>query len=622
MIRFLTCCFLVALSVSATAADRPNVLWITSEDNGPHLGCYGDEYATTPNLDALAERGCRYTVCWSNAPVCAPARTCLITGMYPTSIGGQHMRSMVRLPEGHQMYPQYLRSEGYYCTNNSKEDYNVEKPGQVWDESSRNGHWENRGDEQPFFAIFNHTISHESKIRNAIDAADRIHDPAEAPIPAYHPDTPETRKDWAQYYDRMTMMDAQAGANLEELEQAGVSDDTIVMYYGDHGSGMPRSKRWPYNSGLHVPLIVYIPEKWEHLAPEDYVPGGTCERPVSFVDLAPTLLSVCGVEPPEQFQGHAFLGEHDAGRQPYVYGFRGRMDERYDMVRSITDGRYVYIRNYMPHRIYGQFISYMFQTPTTRVWHDMHDAGELNEAQSHFWERKPAEELYDLQNDPDEVDNLADSEAHADIKSRLNIALAEWMVSVGDLGFLPEGEIHSRAINGVPRDYGRSEDWNLKLGMMVADLATAPSDDPEMGRLIVRDALRYDDSAVRYWGAIGLLNHESAGVESARDELRAALSDDSPSVQIIAAEALGRFGNEEDLSLALPVLLEHANVAEAGVFRAMLALNALDYMDERAASVEDEIRALPKQDDGVPQRMRAYVQNLIGKTLADLEAGR
>ena len=311
-----------------TAADdsRPNILWITSEDNGPHLGCYGDEYATTPNLDALAAKSLIYKTCWSNAPVCAPARTTIITGVYPPSTGAQHMRSEVPMPAFMKMYPQVLREAGYYCTNNSKEDYNLIKPDGVWDDSSKNAHWKNRKEGQPFFAIFNHTISHESQIRNKIDPKFNIHDPAKVRVPAYHPDTPEVRKDWAQYYDRMTMMDARCGQNLKELEEAGLADDTIVFYYGDHGSGMPRSKRWPYHSGLHVPLIVHIPGKFQHLRPDDYKADRKTDRLVSFVDLAPTLLSLIGVKPPEWMQGHAFAGLHDAGPQPYIYGFRGRMD--------------------------------------------------------------------------------------------------------------------------------------------------------------------------------------------------------------------------------------------------------------------------------------------------------
>ncbi|MCU0978711.1 MAG: sulfatase, partial [Pirellulaceae bacterium] len=336
---------------SAGAAELPNILWITCEDTGPELGCYGDRYAKTPNLDELAQRSLRYLTAWSNAPVCAPARTTIISGVYPTSTGGEHMRSEVRMPEFMKMYPQFLRERGYYCTNNNKEDYNLVKPGQVWDDSSGQAHWKNRPSGKPFFSIFNLTISHESQIRTRPHTLE--HDPAQAPLPAYHPDTPEVRHDWAQYYDKVTAMDAQAGQRLRELADAGLAEDTIIFFYGDHGSGMPRSKRWPYDSGLHVPLIVHVPDKFRDLAPQDYRPGGTTDRLVAFVDLAPTLLSLTGVQPPEWMQGHAFLGRHEAAPQRYLFGFRGRMDERYDMVRSVRNGRYVYIRNYMPHLIYG-----------------------------------------------------------------------------------------------------------------------------------------------------------------------------------------------------------------------------------------------------------------------------
>ncbi len=446
-----------AVSPARAADERPslpNILWITSEDNGPHLGCYGDTYATTPHLDALGKMGMIYTRAISNAPVCAPARTTLISGLYPPSTGSEHMRSMAQLPESFKMYPQYLREAGYYCTNNSKEDYNLAKRGQVWDESSRKAHWKNRPAGKPFFAVFNHTISHESQLRKRPHK--QVHDPAMVRVPAYHPDTPEVRQDWAQYYDKLTEMDALAGKNLKELADAGLADDTIVFYYGDHGSGMPRSKRWPYFSGLNVPLIVYVPDKWRKLAPKDYQPGGKSDRLVGFIDLAPTLLSLAGVKPPAHLQGHAFMGPSQTAPPEYSYGFRGRMDERYDLVRSVLDGRYIYIRNYMPHKIYGQYIAYMFQTPTTRVWRRLYDEGKLNEAQSHFWRRKPPEELYDLQADPDEVHNLAASPEHADTLNRMRKAQQDWARSIRDVGFLPERQIHSRSEGSTPYEMGHN----------------------------------------------------------------------------------------------------------------------------------------------------------------------
>ncbi|MBL8851148.1 MAG: sulfatase, partial [Planctomycetaceae bacterium] len=524
-IAALVCYFSGCIPALISAAERPNILWITAEDHSPHLGCYGDPYAVTPNLDALAARSCRYTFCWSNCPVCAPARTTLITGMYAQSLGAEHMRSMVPVPKGFQLLPQHLRAAGYYCSNNVKEDYNVAPEGQVWDESSNKAHWRKRADGQPFFAVFNHTITHESQIRNAIDEANRIHDPAKARVPAYHPDAPEVRKDWAQYYDRLTMMDTQAGQLLHDLAADGLADDTIVFFFSDHGSGMPRSKRWLYDSGLHVPLIVHIPKRWRHLATEDYQAGGTSSRLVSFVDFAPTLLNLCGVTAPGEYQGQAFLGPQAAEPRSYVFGARGRMDERIDMSRSVSDGRYVYIRNYLPHRPQGQYLEYMFQTPTTRVWKQMFDDGQLNEAQSRFWTPKDCEELYDLQSDPDEVANLAGSSAHSGKLDELRTALVEQIATIRDVGFLPEEPRvrWSAVAGGSAYDLVRQEDfYAAQAWHSVAVFATDPSS-PE--RNYFDDAAAYLplQEIALYWAATGALARGEPGVQKFQAELRSVL---------------------------------------------------------------------------------------------------
>jgi uncharacterized sulfatase len=566
-------------------------------------------------LDALAARGMIYRACWSNAPVCAPARTTIISGMYPPSLGAQHMRSMTRLPADFKMYPQYLREAGYFCTNKSKEDYNLAKPGQVWEKAN---HWKQRKPGQPFFAIFNHTISHESKLRTRPHK--QVHDPAGVRVPAYHPDTPEVRQDWAQYYDRLTEMDALAGENLREIDEAGLADDTIVFYYGDHGSGMPRSKRWTYNSGLHVPLIVYIPEKFEHLRPDDYLEDGETDRLVSFVDLAPTLLSLCGIKPPAHMQGHAFAGEFATEPQPYVYGFRDRMDERIDMVRSVRDERYIYVRNYMPHKTYGQHINYMFQTPTTRVWKQMFDDGKLNAAQSAFWREKPAEELYDLQEDADEVHNLADSPEHQDILERLRQAQQRLARDIKDLGILPEGEIHSRSAGSTPYEMGHDARlYPFDRIMAAAELASSISSSEPNHLSELKQALQDEDSAVRYWGAMGLLMRKQDGVSAARELLRQALKDDSPNVRIAAAEALGRYGDKIDIGKAVPVLLDLAPADKNGVYTSIYAVNALDYLDGNAAGVIEQIKKISTKDPQADGRVSSYVPRLIEKTLADLE---
>jgi arylsulfatase A-like enzyme len=598
--------FLVAIPLSAEPL-RPNILWITSEDHGPHMGCYGDSLATTPNVDALANRGLRYTHAWSNAPVCAPARTTLISGLYAPSTGGEHMRSMVPFPAGKKMYPVYLRDAGYYCTNNSKEDYNIAKTGTVWDASSNRAHWRNRAAGQPFFAIFNSTRSHESKLR--VRPHKKLLDPARVRVPAYHPDTPEVRQDWAQYYDTVTDADTDAGRVLAALEAYGLADDTIVFYYADHGSGMPRSKRWPYNSGLQVPLIVHIPEKYKQLAPPEYKPGGTSDRLVSFVDLPPTLLSLAGIRPPDWMQGHAFMGAFQEGPQPFVYGFRGRMDERYDCVRSVTDGRYVYIRNYMPHKIYGQHINYMFQTPTTAVWKRMHDEGRLTPAQEIFWNVKAPEELYDLQTDPDEVHNLASRPEHQATRKRLRQAQQALVLKTRDLGFLPEGEVHSRSTGTTPYDIARADGtYPLEQILEVAELASMLEPDAVPA---LKQALHHDDSAVRYWAAQGLLMRGTAGVSASRSELNTALSDRSPYVRITAAEALGRYGNPTDLPKALELLGNLGSLGKNNVFVSMAALNALDALGAKAAPLAEAITSFPQEGVSPDARFNSYVPRLL-----------
>jgi uncharacterized sulfatase len=605
----------ITSGAGAAEPSRPNILWITSEDNGPQLGAYGDLYATTPNLDRLASQGILYLNAWSNAPVCAPARTTIISGLYPPSTGAEHMRSMVPMPAGMKMYPQLLREAGYYCTNNSKEDYNLRKSDQVWDESSPKAHWKNRRPGQPFFAVFNILCTHESQIRKRPHTL--VHDPAKARVPAYHPDTPEVRHDWAQYYDNLTQMDRLAGERLRELQEAGLADDTIVFYYGDHGPGMPRCKRWPYNSGLRVPLIVVIPAKYKHLAPPDYAPGAKSERLVSFVDLAPTLMSLVGVRPPDYLQGHAFLGPHAAAPQPYVYGFRGRMDERYDLVRSVRDQRYVYIRNYMPHKIYGQYINYLFQMPTVQVWKQLYDEDKLSTVQQNFWKTKPAEELYDLTKDPDEVQNLADSPAHQAILQRLREAQRQWVLTIRDVGFLPEAEIHSRSAGSTPYDLGHAPGrYPLERILSIADQASSLK--PE-ALPALKKAFQDADSAVRYWAALGILMRGPGGVAAARDQLRQALRDPAPSVRIAAAEALGRYGCDADTRESLAVLLELAPQATNGPYVSLQALNAIDELDQKAASGLSILGDATKTDWSIEPRMRSYAPRLLEKLLGDLK---
>lgn len=421
------------------SSPRPNILWISAEDISPSLRCYGDDYAVTPHLDRFASEGMRFTRCFTHAGVCAVSRSGLITGMYPVAIGSQHMRSNIVPQPFVKCFPEYLRAAGYWCTNRSKTDYNFPSPPSAWDENSPQSHdWRGRAAGQPFFSVINLTTTHESQIRAKFAATQ--HDPAKAKLPPYIPDTPATRRDWARYADLLTMLDRQVATILEQLEADGLAQDTIVFFWGDHGQGLSRGKRWLYDSGLHAPLMIRWPGKLQ--------PGSTCEDLVCFLDFAPTLLRLAGVEVPKHFHGRVLppiasvLSSGSPASDPsreIVFGHRDRMDETYDLIRSARDQRFKYLRNFAPRRSYAQNITYMNQMPTMKELRRLNAEGKLIGAQTlYFHETKPVEELFDTQADPHEVVNLADRPEHAETLRRLRTAVERWQEEIHDTGLMPE----------------------------------------------------------------------------------------------------------------------------------------------------------------------------------------
>jgi uncharacterized sulfatase len=596
--------FLVYLGCSITDAfgqseGRPNILWITCEDTGPQLGCYGDSYATTPNLDRFAEKSLRFTRCWSNAPVCAPARTTLITGLYPTSYGAQHMRSSVDLPKGASTLPSLLRQAGYYCSNNNKEDYNFPRPEGMWDDSSNKAHWRNRKPDQPFFSVFNTTVTHESQIRKRPYSPK--HDPKLAPIPPYHPDHPEVRLDWAQYYDRITEMDAFVGRKLEELKDAGLADSTIVFFFGDHGCGLPRGKRWLYQSGLHVPMIVHIPKKFSGRFDSIYQQGATSDRLVAFVDLLPTVLDLCQVPIPEGLHGRSFFVSEEQVNV-YNYGFRDRMDERVDSSRAIRNDRFLYIRNFMPDRPQGAYLNYMFQTPTTQVWERQYLTMELNELQRAFWIPKAVEELYEIQSDPHQVRNLANDPGYHGIRNELAEALKAKMMQLGDTGAIPEDWIRSK----VHQDMGIAIEAAWRSGQAIDD-----------GELLAQ-MLASSQVIERYWGAVALRTGGEARRNRRNWELaEGLLNDPSLHVRAVVAESLARYSDQPESRLrALDILLKIPVQSDAPWGARILALNGLSDLrsvnQEQVSLIKDAfLRDGKSWSDGLPNRYSEYLGRLV-----------
>ena len=575
----------------------PNILWLTSEDNSPMLGCYGDPLATTPSLDKLAEAGFLYTHAYANAPVCAPSRNTIITGVYACSAGNENMRSYYSKSAIIRLLPEYLREKGYYCTNNDKQDYNfakVESDG--WNESSKSAHYKNRKPGQPFFAVFNCGISHESCLHRPDSSVPR-HDPAKVQLPPYHPDTKAIRTDWARYYDYIEKMDAWVGDKLEELDEAGLSENTIVIYYGDHGGVLPRSKRYVYETGTRIPFIIRIPEKFKKLYPAA-APGSKIDRLISLVDLLPTMLSIADIPVPGYLQGHAFLGPSRTADPSYVHMFRGRMDERIDMSRAVRDKQYRYIRNYLPYRIYGQHIGYLWKAPSMRSWEAEYVAGRCNEVQSRFFRPKPVEELYDTEKDPWEVNNLAGKPAYQAVLLRMREENSQWMKEIRDAGFIPEGEVKRISDKQPVYDYMRSGQQPVDELIAVSDLANFAT---AKDIFKLTQSLKSTNAVIRYWAANGLLQL-GEDAKYAVASLETALTDASADVAITSAEALYKLGHTAE---ALPVLLQSLNNPEI-----MVQLHALNVIDNSCRRDEQVIKAVSAVVEKQKVKRNEYISNI------------
>lgn len=456
---------LTGLELTVNAQDRPNIIWLSCEDIDPALSCYGAKGISTPNIDRIASEGIRYTHAYATVGVCAPSRSSIITGMYPVSIGTQNMRTgnhyafhepeeetyktniqvtdfrgrnvpeySAVLPSFVKCFPEYLREAGYYCTNNAKCDYQFNCPITVWDEVSKKASFKNRTKDQPFFAVINFEVTHESRIWMNKEHPMLVN-PDSIDIPAYYPTNPVVKKDVGRKYSNIEELDQQIGEMLADLEKEGLLDNTIIFFWSDHGGPLLRQKRAVGNSGLHVPLLVRFPDK--------KMAGSVVGDIVSLMDLGPTVLSLAGIKPPDYMHGKAFLGSYKT-IQPhkYAFGSADRFDESIDRSRSVLDGRFVYIRNYFPELPLIYRNKYREQIEMTQELIKMSLNNELKDDAAYiFMKTKPEEELYDLQNDPYEVHNLANIPEYAAKLNELRSALAKWQMTVGDKGLIDEYDL-------------------------------------------------------------------------------------------------------------------------------------------------------------------------------------
>ena len=621
-IAFMTPFIIVPCMLSSVAmSEQPNIVWISCEDISPHLGCYGDPHAITPNLDKLAQEGTRYTNAFTTAGVCAPCRSAIITGMYQNSIGTHHMRCNATLPTWLKPFPVYLREAGYYCTNNSKTDYQFSKPAkkEIWDVCNAKAHWKNRPlKSQPFFAVFNFTGCHESGIASESKyksvTKDLLPSQRQNPknlttLPPYYPDTAITREDWKRNYELITAMDAWAGDLIQQLKDAGEYDNTIIIYWSDHGVGLPRAKRWLYDSGTHIPLIIRVPEKFQKSL--DVSSLATDNQLISAVDFAPTVLNIAGIDPPSYLQGRAFLGLHLSPPRKFVYGARDRMDERYDIIRTVRGPQYRYIRNFEPLKPYYQYMNTPEKGATMQEIRKKEASGQLDPVIALFSANaKPVEELYDTTADPFEIHNLADNPAFSQRLSDMRHALSEWQNEIGDVGLIPEAEIEileqgAGSRFAILQSTTKSSSTEKRLAMLV-DIATSASEGPaSIPKLL--DALQNEDASIRYWAATGIGNIGPAATSTLK-RVTESLNDPSPSVRIAAARAVAKLGSPEE---ALPVL--EAELRSDHQWGRLAAAIVLDEMDEEARP------ALPSLQQALLNQPNKYIVRVANRAINELE---
>ena len=571
---------IVAGFSSGLAAEKPNFVWLISEDNSKHyLKLFDPSGAPAPNIEALAGHGLTFTRAFSNSPVCSVARTTLATSCYGPRIGPQfHRRSqLAAMPPGLKMFPAYLNEAGYDTTNNSKKDYNAIEGPNVWSESSKKATWRNRSTkDQPFFHMQSFGQSHESSLHFKASEREKQTNATDAStlkLADYHPDTSLTRYTYARYHDRMGVIDDSIGKVVDQLKKDGLLEDTFVFYFGDHGGVLPRSKGYIYESGLHVPLVVRIPENFKHLV--DAKPGSQIDGFVSFIDFGPTLLNLAGLPVPKQVDGIPFLGEgikmSEVNQRDSTIGYADRFDEKYDLCRSLRKGNFKYIRNYQAYYPDGLQNNYRYKMLAYEEWRSLSLSGELNEAQNQFFQPKQVEALYDIENDPHEVHNLAADPAHRQTLVELRAQLQETIKGWPDLSFYPENVLVDEAF-AQPVAFGREHQAEIATFIDTIDLSLIPFAEAKPK---LASALKHESPWVRYWAATAA-SCFGEDASSLTPDVETLLQDAEPLVRVRAAEFLGIIGATDPRPTFREVLSETEHPWEA-----LITLNSVVFFHDR-----------------------------------------
>ncbi|MEH0152697.1 sulfatase [Limibacter armeniacum] len=590
---------------------QPNIVWITSEDNSKHyMKLFDENGVSTPHIESLAAHGLIFNRAFSNSPVCSVARSTMISGSYAPRLGTQYHRKLekVPMPDSHNMFPAYLQKAGYYTTNNSKEDYNFIKGDEVWNESSKKASWKNRKEGQPFFHVSNIGISHEGSMHfseeEMMQKGTKTHENS-FKVQPNHPDTKIFRYTNAYYRDKIVEMDTKVGQIVSELKKDGLLENTFIFYFGDHGGVLPGSKGYLYETGLHVPMVVHIPEKYKHLI--DMKAGSTVNGFISFIDLAPTVLNLAGIKVPEGMDGKPFLGKgvsaSEVNKRDEVFSYADRFDEKYDLVRAVRKGKYKYIRSYEPFNIDGLMNNYRFNQLAYKEWQLLYEQRKLNNLQSAFFEKRSPEMLFDIEADPFETTNLAKDPTYKKVLKLMREKLDKWQTDMPDLSFFPEFYLMEHAFKN-PSLFGQKHKQDILKYKQVADLSLK---DFSKVKDKLTSSLLAEDPLERNWALITCccLGKEAKDLEKLVRTI--AINDFEHMNRVRAAEFLAITGLENPEEVMTNTLYQSQKPAEA-----LLILNTIVLMQSKLYGYEFDIEysklSQKVQEDIQVKRRLTYLQ--------------
>jgi len=610
--------FLLIIANSAIAQPKPNILWITIEDTSPQfIGCYGNANARTPIIDKLAVEGIRFTNAFSTGTVCSPSRTAIITGVKTYKSGTGNHRSKYPVPEFIKGFPYYLQQLGYYTTNNVKTDYNVanekEYIAETWNESSNKAGWWNRKTGQPFFAVFNYNESHQSRtmtetynwyvenVYNQLLPDQQIGD-SHFEMPPFYRDSPEMRKQFARVYNSIKLTDNKIGELLARLEKDKLKDSTIIFFYADHGEGMPRGKTNGINYGYRVPFIIWFPEMYKHLSPWGKA-GIVSDELIDFTDLAPTLISLAGGEISKHLEGRPMLGKKRSKPLEYLVLSSDRSDNGIEMVRTVADGRFVYSRNFMPFINEARYIRYMEIGEIKQQMRKDLAENKLNPLQKSLFEPRPAEFLFDIENDLWETVNLVENPDYKPVLEKMRNLLKEEVLRSRDVMFLPEYEIASLSKNTTAFEFRLDKTkYALEEIYEAASLSGFRGKDVAAKQI---NFLKSSDSIVRYWAILGLRSQSQVDLKSFSNEIINAMNDNYPPVAVSASAIAYEMFNNKAAEAYLKKFCAHENLQVS-----LMAINYLLYTKNREPFVET-IREVQKLNDR-DYNVRAACMDVLG----------